>query len=285
LLDDDTIQTTLDDTMTNMTYVYSGLEQIKNEVIVICHPRTISEADDQTLWELGDAIIRVQTGNTRTIYVKYQDEDGNRIGGRDIQVDDLQFQQGTATATVEDKATSTELIFDNTTGEKDAIVTKCVIKGRKITDFNQMEAKSTDQNSIVDYGRRTLRINLPSIDDLDAAQSIANFERRRRAQPRGDVTAVTLMSHGKNGGGQHAHQLARTLGDRIVIKETQAYHGQGTDYETSAGYFIIGEAHKLSAGATLLETTWYLEPVPTGFPWKLGVTGRSEIGETTTLTY
>ncbi|MBE2271326.1 MAG: hypothetical protein IAE80_24040 [Anaerolinea sp.] len=53
----------------------------------------------------------------------------------------------------------------------------------------------------------------------------------------------------------------------------------------SARYIIIGEAHELSHQATLWKTTLYLEPAPQRYPWKLGVTGRSELGAVTHVTY
>ena len=49
--------------------------------------------------------------------------------------------------------------------------------------------------------------------------------------------------------------------------------------------------HELSAGATLWKTTWYLEPAeaiyatPSGYPWKLGVSGRSNLSSSAALTY
>lgn len=54
-----------------------------------------------------------------------------------------------------------------------------------------------------------------------------------------------------------------------------------------AEYYVIGEAHELTHGATLWKTTWYLEPAPqaAALPWKLGVTGRSELGAATMVTY
>jgi hypothetical protein len=65
-----------------------------------------------------------------------------------------------------------------------------------------------------------------------------------------------MTSHGINGGDQHMQQLERTLGERIHIKEAQTAH--------DGEYYIIGEAHKLTAGATLYETTWYLESATAG---------------------
>jgi hypothetical protein len=102
---------------------------------------------------------------------------------------------------------------------------------------------------------------------------IATFERNCRKAPRGAVSALTVVSHGRNGGGQHAHQLARTIGDTITVKETQTAH--------DADYVIIGEAHELTHSATLWKTTWYLEPLP----WKRGDADRGKLGQTTVLAY
>jgi hypothetical protein len=277
LLHEQPVKATFADTMADMAYTYTGLEQLKNEVIVVCHPRKISPTADEVLWELGEAIIRVDRGQKRTVYIKFQDESGNRIGGRDLTLHDLTFEQGSATATIADKATGTELLLDNSAGTTDAIVTKLVIKGRKITDFDMMEAKASSNESIVDYGRRTMRINLPSIDNLDAADSIAEFELERRKDPRGQVQSLTVKSHGTKCGIHHQKQLDLTIGDRIQIEETQTAH--------ASSYYVIGEAHKLTQGATLYETTWYLEPTPNRYPWKLGDTTYSKLGSTTYPTY
>jgi hypothetical protein len=276
LLQGATSQATFDDTMTDMAYTYAELDECKNEIIVVCHPRKMGTTANDILWELEDAIIRVEPGKTREVYIKYEDEGKNRIGGRDVTVTDVEFESGTATVIVDAKANGAELKLVNN-GTVAAIVKKCIIRGRKITDSGEMEAKAIDQSSIIDYGRRTLRLNLPSIDSLEHAQYIADFERDRRGQPRGTVAAVTVASHGKKGGGQHAHQFARTLGDLITIQETQTGHDKN--------YYVIGEAHELTNSATLWKTTWYLEPAPTSYPWKLGVEGRSELGDATVLTY
>jgi hypothetical protein len=268
---------TFNDTMTDLAYAYASLEQTKNEILVICHPRTISDTADNLLWQLGEAIIRIEPGKKREVYVKYEDESKNRIGAKDVTVTNVQFEAGTATVTVEPHANGTNLIFDNVDPKVPALVKKCEVKGRKITDSGEIEAKATDTASIVDYGRRSLRINLPSIDNLEQAQYIADFERDRRGQPRGEVSAITMLSHGKNGGGEHVHQLARTLGDLIAVQETQTSHNKQ--------YFIVGEAHELTMGATLWKSTWYLEPAPSVYPWKVSVTGRSELGQTTRLAY
>lgn len=274
LLQGGTPAAAFDDTMTGMAYSYAGLDECKNEVIVVAHPRTISASDQDVLWELGDAIIRVEANKSRSVYVKYVDENGKRGGGQEVSVTDLAFESGTAEVEVTEQANGAELTFTSAAG---AVITRCIVRGRKILDSGEMEAKASHASSIIDYGRRTLRLNLPSIDDLDAAQSIAAFERDRRSQPRGTVQALTTASHGTNGGGHHHQQLALTLGDLISVAETQTGH--------SSDYYVIGEAHELTSGASLWKTTWYLEPAPAVYPWKLGVIGRSELDTATRVTY
>lgn len=275
LLYQNPLQATFDDTMTEMKYSHAGLDYLKNEVIVICHPRTMSGSTDVVLWELGDSVIRVEKDKPRTLFVKFEDENGKRVGGKDITVTDLEFEgQNTATVTVEAKANGAQLTFNSPTG---AVVKKCLVRGRKILDSGNIEVKAVDVGSITDYGRRTLRINLPSIDSLEQAQYIADFERDRRKDATGLTHSITVLSHGKQGGGHHTQQLALTLGSLIRVQETQTDH--------DANYYVIGEAHELTSGATLWKTTWYLEPAPATYPWQLGVEGRSNLGNYTQLTY
>jgi hypothetical protein len=280
LLQGGTPSATFDDTMTEMLYSYAGMDHLKNEVIVVCHPRRQGASSTDTLWELGESVINVTAGQTRKLYVQYEDDNGKRVGARNVTIDlpSLVFAQGTATVTVEAKANGAELVLVNS-GAVDAVVTALKVIGRKIFDDGEIEASALDSGSIIDYGRRTLKLNMPSIDNVQQAQYIANFERDRRKQPKGIVNAVTVKSHGKNGGTHHTQQLALTIGSLIRVKEFQTGH--------DAEYYVTGEAHELTMGTTLWKTTWYLEPAPTvaELPWKLGVAGRSELNQTTQLAY
>lgn len=162
---------------------------------------------------------------------------------------------------IDAQANGANLTFSNT-GTGPAYVTACQVKGRKIIDSGQMEAREVDRLSIGYYGRRTMRLNLSSLMSLDDAEQIALFEKQRRAKPRGDVQSVTMLSHARAGGGQHTNQLALTLGDQITLSETQTQH--------NANYWVIGEAHEIKGAGTLYQTTWYLERTPTVTYLKLG---------------
>ena len=276
ILDKDDVDATLDDAMTAMKYTFASLDQTKNEIIVTCHPRSIDDGPT-TLWELKDAVIRVAPGETREVYVKYKDEKDKRIGGKDVTVEDIEYLQGSCAVEVEAKANGANLVFKNESDRIEAIVEKCVVKGRKIVDEGQMDARAIDQTSITYFGRRTMNINLPSIDDLDQAQYIADFERDRRKTPFGLAQTITLQSHAETGGARHAEQLELTIGSLLRLRETQTDH-EGT-------YFIIGEAHELARGGKHWTTTWYLEPQVETLPWKLGDSSRSQLDTSAYLAY
>ncbi|MCY4073046.1 MAG: hypothetical protein OXG60_17265 [Chloroflexi bacterium] len=276
ILDKDEIDTTLDDTMTDMKYTFASLDQTKNEIIVTCHPRTIA-ATATTLWELKDAVIRVAPGETREVYVKYKDEKDKRIGGKDVTAEDVECLHGHCSVEVEAKANGANLIFKNTSETAEAVVEKCVVKGRKVVDEGQMDARAIDQLSITYYGRRTMNINLPSIDDLDQAQYIADFERDRRKTPFGLAQTITLQSHAEFGGARHEDQLELTIGSLIRLQETQSDH-EGI-------YFVIGEAHELARGGKHWTTTWYLEPQIETLPWRLEDSDRGKLDENAYLAY
>ena len=276
ILDKDDVDATFDDAMTDMQYSFASPDQTKNEIIVTCHPRSVA-AEPTTLWELKDAVIRVAPGETREVYVKYKDEKDKRIGGKDVMVEGVEYLQGHCAVEVEAKANGANLIFKNESEDSEALVEKCQVVGRKIVDEGQMDARAIDQTSITYFGRRTLNINLPSIDDLDQAQYIADFERDRRKTPFGLAGSITLQSHAERGGGRHAAQLALTIGSLVRLRETQTVH-DGT-------YIIIGEGHELAGGGKHWTTTWYLEPQVETLPWKLGDSSRSQLNVSAYLAY
>mgnify|MGYP005849180197 CR=1 FL=1 len=288
--DEVTADATYDDSMVGMDYTFADSDDLKNEIVVTCHPRTVSPTYDEVLWKLTSP-VRVPRGETRTLTARYTDESGNRIGGRSVTITDvvygvdsnspqdggtLRLMQGANSATLEVTAPQ----------ERDVILSGCTLRGQKITDFGQMDAQASDLFSVADYGRRTMKLNLRALDNLEDAQRLADYELSRRKAARGMVKALHLKSHGIMGGSAHDAQLMTTIGSRVIIKESQTYHGKtGTSAAQKASYLVIGEAHRLTQGATLLETTWYLEPTPETYPWKLGTVGRGELEINTGLAF
>jgi len=272
-------QATFTDTMQGLEYEFAGLENFQNEVSVTCHPRTIGANANDVLWQLTDAIT-VPAGKSYTINVQYQDPTNQnaRIGAKDVTLADLTFSEGVAIVSIDPKANSATLKISNT-GTLQATLATASVKGRKITDYGQMDTQAVDGMSIAFYGRRRLKLNMTSVDDYEYARRIADYEVKRRGQPRGMVRQMTLSSHGIDGGNQHPQQVERTIGDVITLTESQTAH-------TGRRYLIIGESHRLTQGSRLFETTWYLEPAAEApFPWKLGVAGRGEVDAATLLAF
>lgn len=269
---------TLNETMVDMTYAYASDEtSFSNDVRVTCHPRAAGEDTNTLLYKLEEP-MEIPAGETRRIKVVYRKkEDGDaRIGADEVTAQNVVFDKGTATITVKSKGDNAKIVIENT-GSGTTILKKLELRGRTLEDFGQEEVTAEDADSIEAYGRHTLSMSLNSVESREKAQWIADYELYRRGTPRGMVTQVTVKSHGKNGGGVHAHQLARTIGDCVVLTETQT--GQ-----TNRRYAIVGEAHKLTDAATMLETTWYLEPIAdTNTGWQLGVSGRSNLNNSTQL--
>lgn len=249
LLGNQTLKATFDNDMTGLRYSFAGVGEFKNKITVTCHPRTISNNPNDLLWVLEEPLL-VRANSTRTIGASFRDDSENRIGGKDVYLDNVTFSEGSARIVLHESANRGTIELTNVNAE-DAVLATCEIRGQKITDFGRIEVTRQDGESIALYGERALSMNLSSIDDIDQAEVIAQYELQRRKTPTGKVSAVTLLSHGKNGGLQHDKQLELTLGDRIRILEDQTAHDNQ--------YFIIGESHRLSDGATRYETTWYLE--------------------------
>lgn len=270
----DTTSATFDNDMPNLEYTYADLRDIKNEVIVVCHPRVVSETTNEQLWELKDE-VRVDAGKERKYVAWLQDADGNRVGAKGISATNVNFKHGSATVNLTPRANSVEVEIKNE-GTDRAVLDNLKLEGQKVADRERMEAIVRDEDSIAEYGRRTLKINLPVIDQLDEAERIAQANLNKRSQPRGIVRRMDLHSHGLESGGHHANQLSLGMGDRIIIKENQTQHGQSG---SGKPYHIIGEAHTLSQGATRFETSWYLEPGLEKLPWILGNTNRSKLGK------
>ena len=63
----------------------------------------------------------------------------------------MEFLQGACRVDVEAKANGANLVFKNESDSREAVVEKCVVKGRKIVDEGQMDARAIDQESITFY--------------------------------------------------------------------------------------------------------------------------------------
>ena len=88
-------------------------------------------ADLTAYSDFEEGVLTVQTpGETREVYVKYKDEKDKRIGGKDVTVEDVEYLQGSCKVEVEAKANGANLVIKNESDATEAVVEKCVVKGR-----------------------------------------------------------------------------------------------------------------------------------------------------------
>ncbi len=123
--------------------------------------------------------------------------------------------------------------------------------------------------SLAFYGPHSLHVDLPALNDIEQADSLARYELARRSVPRGRVTQLTLDAR------QHPAQvLARTLFDRVRVQESQTGH--------DSDYFIVAEAHTVDLGGSRHRVSWTLESAEANHFWLLG---RDALNQTTVLAY
>lgn len=264
---------TINDAMHGLEYTYGG--HLANVVQVDCYPRSISATPTDILWQ-SEETIDIDPGDEKVIRARFGEQNSDaKVGGKDVVTPNtvdgtLAVGSGSVNVAMDADAASATLTL--TAGSTGASVTTLVIKGRKMTSYNNQQAEAQDVESITRYGRRVHSINAKLLDDVESAESVAKFELNRRKEIRGEVLKLTLMN--KNSAAIAA-QLGWEIGTRIRVQETQTAH--------DAEYFIVGESHDLREGSDHHITTWTLEPASTVKGWLLGVAGRSELGSATYL--
>lgn len=261
---------TFDNTMSGMDYQYADDLEFANDVTVVCHPRVINEDNNALLWSF-DSNVQIRAGQNQQIKAEYKDNDGNRVAGWNPRLVNLAVSGNVDIIFSANANQATLTVVNN--GSQDVWLTGAEIRGQKITDYGELEATASDGLSKMNYGERQLRLELKSLNDLEDAQTVADFELQRRKDPAGRVVSLMIKSHGFDQASKtsviHAQQLGLTIGSRIQVQETQ------TDHDDE--YFIIGERHSLSENGTLLETTWMLEPASTQ-NWMVLGTGKLDSG-------
>lgn len=267
------LATLTDASILSYAYIYGGEDDIVNKVIVKYQPRSIGGATD-TLWAL-DKPVNISGGTESRIQARFTEQNSDsKISGYNVLIPQianstLQFSSGTAelvTWTVDSRGA--EMVFVARNGN--CTISEIIIQGYKLTAYNAAEAIAVDDSSPFFYGPHELALNIPAIDNANDAQSIADYEALRRPTPAGRMASISLINKST---AILAQQLARTIGDRINLSETQTAH--------NADYFIIGEEHVITDGMKKHITTWYLEPANAAQFWVLGVAGFSEVGQTT----
>ncbi|MHC4708043.1 MAG: hypothetical protein ACYS8I_13275, partial [Planctomycetota bacterium] len=240
---------TISETSINgMTYSYG--DGVINSVTVQANPRSISSVVS-VLGQM-DKAVKIKTGQTRTINFRFKSpDDGAKIAGRNINTprpndnftaNDTNDGTGTdytvqvTAKLVEAAATRARVEFTNNAPIDIFIEAGATIEGEKITDYGVMDMTAENATSISNQKRR-YSFKYPFVmDDVDVAQSMANYLLDLWKDPTGRIGSITLPAYQSDTTLTQA--VTRTIGDRITLAETQT--------QASADYFIIGESFQLA---------------------------------------
>ena len=288
-----TVAVTLNDSMADLRY-RRAMDHVYNEIVVRMDPRAEGDAG-AVLWTHRGAPIRLPANSARTVRAAFVAADGRRHGASAVitpapntdftandRADGSGFNYSTApqlAVSVAAKATGAEITFR--WGQADGVdapvigpiyITFLQLRGTPLKAFAPEAFAASDALSITRYQRRRLDLHAPLLNTPAAGHAMAHYALRLHKDPAGGVEAVALV----NTPALIEHILARTLFDVVRLSESQT----GVDTED---YFIIGEHHRVAAGGAAHVCTWRLEPVPPFQAWLLGVSGRSNLGQSTRL--
>lgn len=275
---------------TMFSFDYRFGDSVTNSVTVKHNPREIDTTGTPTLATL-DKSAKIGQGETRTLTLRYDDGSGNRISTTDA-IDPVANTDFTANTEEggggSDVTANFSIVADHFAQKSTWTVTNVSPStegflqagskqrgNNKLTDFGKAEALSEDATSLSTFGRRAKVINARLLEDPDEALDTAAFEVASFKDPRGEAKKVSIQP--RRNDALMVEGLARTIGDRITITETQT----GATKDS----FIIGEQFKVRDGGKSFDVSWILEPQAAQATWILDEPGFSELGITTTLGY
>lgn len=256
-----------------------------NQAIVTCHPRAVSESG-ATLWTLH-APLRLPPGESRTFRARFGNDDGVRIGalaldtpqpGVDYTARDHRDGSGAdrtdrVTFTATGAGSSALITATNHHTATVYLQPGARLRGSALRDSGPADAVVADRLSILHYGRRAVRLDLPLLSDLDDAAGVARFLVTEGSAPRSQVSAITLHNGGPD-------VLAATIGDTVQVAA-----GPNTHQHHSGRYHIVGLQHEVTRGGTDHTVTWVVRPAARLEYWRLGIAGAGELGTVTRVVY
>lgn len=250
-----------------MSYDYGYGRYLANRIRATATPRQTGATE--TLWTLDNAIT-IPPNSSINFDARLRKSTGQFAGGVSLTATPS-FSAGTATVTVVPQGGKASVTVVNASTSQVAILDALTIDGVPTVQQNIIDVVVADNTSINSYGLSELQLALGSVVDYTDCASIAQYELTRRKNLTGDIRSITLKTQVNNNYWQYQ------IGDKIRI-DLSALNGHVNDY------IIIAERNLWNVGG-IIETTYILEPSASNQFWLLGVSGYSELGQTTILAY
>jgi hypothetical protein len=283
---------TLDDTQFQALSAPHSADSAYNIVRVTIHPKTVDAAATTVLWAATGTAPSIPAGTTIEIWADYRDPANTTtlIGGTAVvnplvsgtdfaantQADGLGADISASIAqTVEPFASTAKISLTNNHATATAYLvngagaTLLQIRGKGIYDRGPQTFEASTTATI----SRQLPIDLDYQSDGSVAQSYASYVQAQYVSASNRVEQVTFLAN--SSADLMAQALAREPGDVITISESVTGLSR-------VDAVIQSVELTLSAGGVLW-CTWTLAPAAPFRAWVLGVTGRTELGQTTVV--
>ncbi|GIW60706.1 MAG: hypothetical protein KatS3mg087_1772 [Patescibacteria group bacterium] len=250
-----------------VSYDYGYGRYLANRIRATASPRSVGS--QESLWEL-DEPIEIRPNTSIEFEVRLRKQTGQFAGGANL-VATPNFSVGNAFVSVVPRGGKALVTVTNTSTSQLARLETLTIEGVPTVQQNIIEVTVEDASSINAYGLTELPMSLGSVVNYSDCASIANYELSRRNILSGDVRSITFLRKIQNNVWNYR------IGDKIHL-DLSTFNGHQGDY------LIIAERHSWNVG-DLVQTEYILEPSASNQYWLLGVSGYSELGQTTILAY
>jgi hypothetical protein len=153
-----------------------------------------------------------------------------------------------------------------------AYITKLQCRGKGVYDFRTVVVRAQNDAAVASDGVNALTLDMVYQEDANVAQSMADS----LLSGYGDLagTRVQRVEFYPDAAGMPSNLHTKDVSDRVAISETVT--------GATGEYYINGVKHEYQWG-TLPRITWWLTPAEPVSYWILGLTGASELGDTTVL--
>jgi hypothetical protein len=270
----------------------SSADQAYNIVRVTIHPVTVDAAATTVIWSATGSAPSIAPGETLVLWADYRDPSNTAtlIGARDVvdpMVSGTDYAANSAAngsgldiaaslnVSLDAFATTAKITITNNHATATAYfvngagVTTLQIRGKGLYDRGPQTFEASSAATIT----RTLELDLAYQSDASVAQSYATFV---QAQYRDISNRIGEIEFLANASPEFlAQALDREPGDIITVTEPVT----GIDRVD----VVIQSVELTLEGGSVLRCRWGLAPAAPFKAWVLGVTGRTEMGETTVL--
>jgi len=250
---------------------------IVGRVQVRLRPRS-SGTQAAIIWQMSQA-LSLGPGETRRVQAVFRSPDGQPLSAEDLQAPLLgQDYQVSSLGNPQDAAqveavlsaispSSASIDWRNNSASRLIIQAGAVLRATPIQQSAPLVVEEAAPDTEARTLAHTLRLDLPTLDDIEQARARARYHLARQRQPRAHLASISLATP------QHAELLAAArLLDRLRLRLQQPAHDQL--------YLLIGVQAQAEAGRW--QATWQLAPLDERPFWALS---QARLGQESTLTY